>query len=119
MVRPRSAEDVARAVGAARDLGLAVVVQATGHGSGSAINDDALVIDMSHLAVVSVDSTSATALVGAGAVWSSVQQAAEPHGLLGLSGTSHTVGVAGLHVCRRRRLAGAAVRPGRVLAALG
>lgn len=95
VVRPRSAEDVARAVGAARDLGLAVVVQATGHGSGSAISDDALVIDMSHLAVVSVDSTSATALAGAGAVWSGVQQAGEPHGLLGLSGTSPTVGVAG------------------------
>ena len=95
VVRPRSAHDVANAVRATRDLGVAVVVQATGHGSGSAITDDALLIDMSQLAAVGVDSGSATARVGAGAVWSSVQQAAEPHGLLGLSGTSPTVGVAG------------------------
>ncbi len=95
VVRPRSAEDVAEAVSAARGLGLAIVVQATGHGSGGAIADDSLLIDMSQLAFVSVDSGLAIARVGAGAVWSSVQQAVEPHGLLGLSGTSPTVGVAG------------------------
>lgn len=95
VVRPRSAQDVAEAVGTAPDLGLAIIVQATGHGSGSAITDDTLLVDMSQLAAVSVDSGSATARVGGGAVWSSVQQAAEAHGLLGLSGTSPAVGVAG------------------------
>jgi FAD/FMN-containing dehydrogenase len=95
VLRPRSAQDVAEAVGAAPDFGLAIIVQATGHGSGSAITDDTLLVDMSQLAAVSVDSGSATARVGGGAVWSSVQQAAEAHGLLGLSGTSPAVGVAG------------------------
>jgi FAD binding domain len=95
VVRPRATEEVAKAVGAARDLGLATAVRATGHGSGSPSADDTLLVDMAQLAGVSVDGGSAIARIGGGAVWSSVQQAAEPHGLLGLGGTSGSVGVAG------------------------
>jgi FAD binding domain len=95
VVRPCATEEVAKAVRAAHELGLTTAVRATGHGSGSRIADDVLLIDMSQLAAVSVDGESATAHIGGGAVWSRVQQEAEPHGLLGLSGTSGSVGVAG------------------------
>ncbi len=76
-------------------VGVSVVVQATGHGAGSPINDDQVLIDTSALNSVTVDASAGTAEVGAGSMWSRVQQAAFAHGLLGLSGTSPTVCVSG------------------------
>jgi FAD binding domain len=95
VVRPHSAEHVAQTVKYASHLGITVVVQATGHGAGREIGDDELLLDTSALAGVTVDRFPATARVGAGERWPAVQEAAIPHGLLGLSGTSPTVGVAG------------------------
>ncbi|HWG13066.1 MAG TPA: FAD-binding protein, partial [Streptosporangiaceae bacterium] len=95
VVRPRSAEDVAQAVRAARDTDAQVMVQATGHGAGVPVGADVVLIDTSVLDQVQVDPAARTVRAGAGVIWSQVQEQAEPHGLLALSGTSPTVGVAG------------------------
>jgi FAD/FMN-containing dehydrogenase len=95
VVRPRTAADVAAAVALARELGLRVVVQATGHGSAAALGDGLLLVDTSALDAVSVSPAGRTVRVGAGVTWAEVQAQAEPHRLLALSGTSPTVGVSG------------------------
>jgi FAD/FMN-containing dehydrogenase len=95
VVRPRSSSEVAHVVAIAGDAGARVAVQATGHGVGGPITAESVLLDTSALQDVSVDPTSRTARVGAGATWPLVQNSAAPHGLLGLSGTSPTVGVAG------------------------
>jgi FAD/FMN-containing dehydrogenase len=95
VVRPRSAEQVAEAVKMAWRAGTTVVVQATGHGAGRPVTDDQLLLDTSALTDVTVNGTRRTAQVGSGVTWPAVQEAAQVHGLLGLSGTSPTVGVAG------------------------
>lgn len=88
-------DDVRRAVHAAADAGLAVAVQATGHGAGGTLGDDVLLIDSTGMGVITVDPSARTARVGAGAVWADVNAAAAPHGLLGLAGTAPDVGVVG------------------------
>ncbi|MGA9675124.1 MAG: FAD-binding oxidoreductase [Mycobacterium sp.] len=95
VVRPHSAEQVAQTVKCAWQLGITAVVQATGHGAGRAIADDELLLDTSALTGVTIGRFPAIARVGAGEMWPAVQEAALPHELLGLSGTSPTVGVAG------------------------
>lgn len=72
---------------------LCIAVQASGHGAGAPVGPDQLLIDTSALTTVHIDATARTARVGAGATWMAVNAAAEPHGLLGLAGTSPTVSV--------------------------
>lgn len=95
VVRPASAEQAAHTVTIASRLGVTVAVQATGHGAGSPIDDDQVLLDTSALTGVTVRASAGIAHVGAGEAWPAVQQAAQVYGLLGLSGTSSTVGVAG------------------------
>jgi NADPH:quinone reductase-like Zn-dependent oxidoreductase/FAD/FMN-containing dehydrogenase len=95
VVRARSAAEVAQAIQAVRDVGGQVMVQATGHGAGVPVGPGVVLIDTSALNQVAVDPGTRVARAGAGAVWSQVQEQAWPHGLLALSGTSPTVGVAG------------------------
>jgi FAD/FMN-containing dehydrogenase len=95
VVRPRSGADVALAVQAARDSGCRVMVQATGHGAGVPVGAGTVLVDTSVFGQVQVDPQARTVRAGAGVIWSQVQEQAEPHGLLALSGTSPTVGVAG------------------------
>src|SRR5699024_2861442 len=72
-----------------------VAVQATCPGSGRELTHGALLVDTSLLDTITFDAQEQVAHVGAGATWDQVQRVAEPHGLLGLSGTSGTVGVSG------------------------
>ncbi len=95
VVCARSADDVAQAVAIAARFGGRIVVQATGHGTAAPIGADQVLLDTSALDTVAVDPTPGSARIGAGSMWPAVQAAATPHGLLGLSGTSPTVGVAG------------------------
>jgi FAD/FMN-containing dehydrogenase len=95
VVRPRSADEAARAVQIIASMGIRIAVQATGHGAGAPIDEADVLLDTSALDTVSVDVGARTARVGAGSMWPGVQEAAAPYGLLGLSGTSPTVGVAG------------------------
>lgn len=95
VAHPHDAEDVAHAVrwASARNLGIAV--QASGHGAGAPIDSDLLLLDTSGLNAVDVDVHARVARIGAGATWSRVNAVAGRHGLLGLAGSSPTVGVAG------------------------
>lgn len=86
-------QDVQAAVryAAAHDLGVAV--QLTGHGIKYAA--DNLLIITERLKGVTVDVQRATARVEAGVIWQQVLDAATPHGLAPLLGTSPNVGVVG------------------------
>ena len=79
VVIPDDTSDVATAVRVARDTGLGVAVQSTGHGV-LYPGDDSLLVVTSRLTSVHVDPAARTARVGAGATWQAVLDAATPHG---------------------------------------
>jgi FAD/FMN-containing dehydrogenase len=85
--------DVAAAVRWARERGLGIGVQATGHGITSAC--DGLLINTSRMREVVIDPERRTVRAGAGARWSDVIPVASWFGLAPLSGTSPGVGVVG------------------------
>ncbi|TDC75263.1 FAD-binding oxidoreductase [Actinomadura sp. 7K507] len=86
--------DIRAAILTARDRGLPLTVQATGHGT-VVPPDDGVLLKTSRLARVLVDPSSRTARVGPGARWSDVIAAAAPLGLAPLSGSHASVGVTG------------------------
>ncbi len=89
-----SAEDVAAGIRFAREQGLGVAVQSTGHGIVHAANDAVLIV-MSEQNEVFIDPERQVAYVEAGAVWNQVLVAAHEHGLAPLLGSSPFVGVVG------------------------
>ncbi|HEU4977870.1 MAG TPA: FAD-binding oxidoreductase [Solirubrobacteraceae bacterium] len=90
-------QDVARAVGFARDHGLALAVRGGGHnGGGLGTCEAGLVIDLSPLKGVDVDPQARTVRVGGGCVWGEVDAATGEHGLATPSGIISTTGVGGL-----------------------
>lgn len=95
VARPISAADMSVVVRLARSRGKTIAVQATGHGAAQTLGDDTILVDTSLLQDVSIDPESRTARVGVGVSWSTLQPLAERQGLLGLGGTSASVGVAG------------------------
>jgi FAD/FMN-containing dehydrogenase len=95
-VTARTAEDVVAAVRAAREAGLAVRAQTTGHGAGSQAPLDGTVLVRTALdTTVRVDPGTRVAHVPAGATWADLVGAAEPYGLAALHGSSPTVGAIG------------------------
>lgn len=94
VVKPHGPEDVAAAIRYARRLQLEVHVQATGHGFGQSAAGG-LLIRTGELNSVAIDPDRRRACVGAGALWADVIEAASPHGLAPLNGSSVTVGVVG------------------------
>jgi hypothetical protein len=89
-----SASDVAEAVCAARDAGLGIAVQATGHGVALPANDCLLIIT-SRMTGVRVDAASRTAWVEGGAKWGAVLEKAQAVGLAPLLGSSPEVSAVG------------------------
>jgi FAD/FMN-containing dehydrogenase len=87
-------QDIAAGVRFARQNGLAIAVQSTGHGIHTPA-DDSLLILTSRMSGVQVDVAAHTARVEAGVIWQQVLDAATPHGLAPLVGTSPHVGVVG------------------------
>ena len=97
IARCADADDVATAVGFARDRGLLLAVRGGGHnGAGLGTCDDGVVIDLSLLKDVEVDPGNKTVRVGGGCVWSEVDAATNEHGLATPSGIISTTGVGGL-----------------------
>lgn len=94
VVGATSTADVAAAVGWAARAGMSVAVQATGHGLISDLAD-AVLVTTSRLDFLEIDPVARTARVGAGVRWRQVIDAAAPHGLAPLSGSSSDVGVVG------------------------
>lgn len=96
IVMAESAADVAAAVRFARDRGLRVAPQSTGHGAAPLADlGGAVLVRTSRMAGVSIDPGARVATVGAGAKWGAVCEPAAEHGLACLHGSSGTVGVAG------------------------
>jgi FAD/FMN-containing dehydrogenase len=94
VVGASSAADVAVAVRWAAERDLPIAVQSTGHGAFAAI-DGGLLVTTRRMDGVSVDAAAGTARVDAGVRWAAVIEAAAPHGLAPLNGSSSQVGVVG------------------------
>lgn len=116
VVAATSAEDIAAAVRHANEAGLPVAVQATGHGA-VAPADGSVFVSTRGMQGVRIDPVTRSARVEAGVRWRQVIDAAVPHGLAPLSGSSSGVGVVGYtlgggmgHLARRHGFAADHVR---------
>ncbi|HWC39868.1 MAG TPA: FAD-binding oxidoreductase [Acidimicrobiales bacterium] len=91
-----STDDVIALLGMAREHGLRVAVQGTGHNA-AALGPlaDTILLKTDRMKGVEVDPAAKTARVRAGEVWINVVGAAAEHGLAALAGSSPDVGVVG------------------------
>jgi len=94
VVEAADADDVGAAVRVAARHGVAVRVQATGHGQGAPATSG-LVVSTAAMRGVSVDPRTRIARVGAGTPTADVLDAAGRHGLAPVSGSSPGVGLVG------------------------
>jgi FAD/FMN-containing dehydrogenase len=93
---PADAAEAADVVRAAAAAGLRVAVQSTGHNPGPlGALDDVVLLRTSAMTAVTVDPTGRRARVGGGTLWLDAVEAAAPHGLAALHGSSPDVGIAG------------------------
>lgn len=90
-VVPDDTAEIAAAVEHAAGADLPVAVQATGHGLAAA-GEGCLLIDTHRMTGVRVDPAARTATIEAGTRWRQVIDAAAPHGLAPLSGSSPDLG---------------------------
>ncbi|MEA2471486.1 MAG: hypothetical protein QOE38_2485 [Thermoleophilaceae bacterium] len=93
---PENETDIAFAVAYAREAGLRVSVQGTGHNP-VPLGDmsDSLLIRTHRMRQVEIDPGARRARVQAGAIWSDVSGPASAHGLAALAGSSPDVGIVG------------------------
>ena len=93
---PKSADDVVAAVGFARERGLRVAAQGTGH-QAAPLGDlaDTVLVKTSGMRRLTIDPVRRTATAQAGVLWGEVAEAAAEYGLAGLAGSSPGVGVVG------------------------
>jgi hypothetical protein len=93
---PESVEDVIAVVRFARERGLRVAAQGTGHNA-CAIEtlEDTVLLKTSAMRGVEIDADGRRARVQAGALWADVAVPASEAGLAALAGSSHDVGVVG------------------------
>ncbi|MDZ7757535.1 FAD-binding oxidoreductase [Rhodohalobacter sp.] len=97
IVKCRGTSDVIHAVNFARENNLQVSIRGGGHNvAGLAMVDDGLVIDLSDMRGVYVDTDSKTAIVEGGATWADVDRETQLYGLAAPGGVVSTTGVAGL-----------------------
>jgi hypothetical protein len=97
VVRCMSAEDVAHAIRFARDHDLPIALRGGGHSSpGFSTIDDGLVIDLSLMKEIQVNTQRQTARVSPGVKLGELMQAIEPFDLIASTGTALDTGVAGL-----------------------
>jgi FAD/FMN-containing dehydrogenase len=93
---PRDVPEVVAAVDYARERGLRVAAQATGHNvTAYGALDDAVLVDVRHLQDISIDPNAQRVRAGAGVKWERVAPMLSEHGLAGLHGSSPDVGIAG------------------------
>jgi FAD/FMN-containing dehydrogenase len=96
VVEPETVADVVAAVRFARERGLRVTAQGTGHGAAAhGPMNDTVLVKTHRMRVVGVDPEARLARAQAGALWSDVVGPASEHGLAALAGSSHDVGVVG------------------------
>ena len=91
-----SAEDVITAVDLAKDLGLRVAAQGTGHGAAAlGALEDTMLVKTGRMHGVHVDPSTRVVRVEAGVTWAEAVQVAGAHGLALLAGSAPDVGVVG------------------------
>jgi len=97
IVRPRGAADVMTAVNFARSQGLPVTVRGGGHNvAGSAVQDGALLVDLSDMRSVRVDPARSVVRVEGGATLGDIDHETQAFGLALPSGLMSETGIAGL-----------------------
>ena len=97
IVQPTGVEDVAAAVNFARENELLLSIRGGGHNiAGNAVCEGGLMIDLSQMNSVTIDTGSRTANVGPGARLADFDREAQKHGLATPLGINSTTGVAGL-----------------------
>src|SRR5256886_2376310 len=97
VTRPLDVDDVAGAVGYAREAGVRVAVRGGGHGvAGRGVGDGSLVVDRRLMRRVAINPENRTVTCGGGALWEDVDPACQRHGLAMPGGTFGDTGVAGL-----------------------
>ncbi len=93
---PETVDDVVAIVDFAREHGLRVAPQGTGHNAGPlGWLDETILLKTSRLRGVEIDPASRRARVEAGVLWMEVTEVAAEHGLAALAGSSPDVGVVG------------------------
>jgi FAD/FMN-containing dehydrogenase len=99
VAEPAGAEDVREVVAFARDAGLRVLVQGTGHNA-TPLGDlsDVVLVRTHRMRGVEIDADHRIARVEAGARWSDVAGPASEHGLAAMAGSAPSVGVVGYTV---------------------
>jgi FAD/FMN-containing dehydrogenase len=97
IVRCSGAADVVDCVNFARDNGLPLSVRGGGHNiAGTAVCDDGVMIDLSALRTVHVDTDRGVARVAPGATWGDADRETQLFGLIVPGGIVSTTGVAGV-----------------------
>ncbi len=97
IVRPASIADVIHSVRFAREQGIAASVRGGGHSvAGKAVADGAIMIDLSLMRDVQIDTSRRTGLVQGGATWGEFDREAQKFGLATTGGVISSTGVVGL-----------------------
>ncbi len=97
VIQPETPDEVAFAVGLAREHRLLLSVKGGGHNiSGLSLADGGLTLDMSRMRDVAVETDSGVARVGPGCLLGDVDRATQEHGLAATLGFVSQTGVAGL-----------------------
>jgi FAD/FMN-containing dehydrogenase len=127
VARPESAQEVVAVIDVARQHGLRVAPQGTGHSaSPRASLEGSVLLDISRMNAVEIDPERRRARLQAGAQWQHVVGPAAEHGLAGLSGSAPDVCVTGYAIgggaswmVRRYGLAANSIRGAEVVTADG
>ena len=127
VARPESALGVVAVVEVAREHGLRVAPQGTGHSAAPRASlEGSVLVDMSGMNAVDIDPKARSARLQAGAQWQHVVGPAAAHGLAGLSGSAPDVCVTGYALgggaswmIRRHGLAANSIRAAEVVTANG
>lgn len=97
IVQCQGADDVVPALAFARENGLEIAIRGAGHNiAGNGICDDGVMIDLSTMKNVRVDSANRRAYVQPGATLGDLDAAVQVHGLATPLGINSTTGIAGL-----------------------
>ena len=97
IARCTRAEDVAAAVGFARDSRLPLSVYGGGHNvTGNAVCDDGVTIDLRPMKGIEIDVEARTCRAEAGLTWGEIDAATQEHGLAVTGGRVSTTGLGGL-----------------------
>lgn len=97
IVMCKDVDDIIASINFGRDNNVLIAVRGGGHnGGGLGVCNDGMVIDLSGIKRVDVDTSNNTVKVGGGNIWNEVDQATHRFGLAVPSGMVSTTGVGGL-----------------------